>query len=219
MKKSFRSALAFVLVLTMICTACSTAWISEAENIVAALLPAAANIIALISAVKGGQESAADLQAINEAGAQAQGDLQLVQTLVSEYEKADASAQPGLLVQIQTAIATAQTNLGSILPSLHIKDAATQAKITALVSVVLSEIESLAAIVPLVKPGASSAMVAMATRQASRTMPLSADEFVTAYNKTMTAKTGNGSLDKAASGLAIHRHGKLARVATGGLLK
>jgi hypothetical protein len=219
MSKLSKSLLALTLCVVIGLTACSTAWISQVEAIVAALLPAAANIIALISAVKGGQESTADLLAIQQAGSQAQGDLQLIQTLVSEYQKADASAQPGILVQVQTAISTAQANLQGILAGLHLKDAATQAKITAVIGVVLSEIESLSAIVPLVKPGASPAMVEMATKQAAKTMPLSANEFVTAYNKTMTAKTGNASLDKATASLSIHRHGKLERIATVGLLK
>ena len=45
-----------------------------------------------------------------------------------------------------------QANLQGLLPALHIQDAATQAKITAVVGIVLSEVQSLAAIVPLVNP-------------------------------------------------------------------
>jgi hypothetical protein len=211
--------LALVLCATVILSACSTAWISQAEEIVAALIPAAANIVALVAALQGGNVSAQDLQAIQTAGAQATADLQLLQSLIAEYQKADAQAQPGILNQIQTAIETAQSNLSAILPTLHIKDAATQAKITAVVGVVLSEVQSLAAIVPLVNPQASGAMVHMAEQQATKQPPLTANEFVSSYNATMTAKTGKPALDQATSGLRIHAHGKLSRWATGGMLK
>ncbi|HEY4902658.1 MAG TPA: hypothetical protein VIH89_04225 [Candidatus Sulfotelmatobacter sp.] len=219
MQRLMTVVLALVLCATVILSACSTAWISQAEEIVAALIPAAANIVALVAALQGGNVSAQDLQAIQTAGTQATADLQLLQSLIAEYEKADAQAQPGILNQIQTAIETAQSNLSAILPTLHIKDAATQAKITAVVGVVLSEVQSLAAIVPLVNPQASAAMVHVAERQATKQPPLTANEFVSSYNATMTAKTGNPALDQATSGLRIHAHGKLSRWATGGVLK
>ena len=54
------------------------------------------------------------------------------------------------------------------MPALHIKDAATQAKITAVVGIVLSEVQSLAAIVPLVSASASPKMMATAAVQAKK---------------------------------------------------
>jgi len=214
-----RVLLAVVLCATITLSGCSTAWISEAEQIVAALLPAVGNILALVTALQAGNVSAQDLQAIQTAGTQAEADLQLVQSLVTEYQKADAQAQPGILNQIQAAIATAQTNLSAILPALHVKDATTQAKITAVIGVVLSEMQSLAAIVPLVNPQASAAAVEMAKQQAETKAPLTANEFVGSYNSTMTAKTGNAEVDRATSGLRIHAHGRLERWATAGVLK
>jgi hypothetical protein len=217
--------LALVLCATITFSACSTAWISEAEQIVAALLPAAANILALVGAVQGGNISAQDLQTIQSAGTQATADLQLIQSLVAEYQKASAQAQPGILNQIQSAMNTAQSNLLAILPALHIKDAATQAKITAVIGVVLSEMQSLAAIVPLVQkptPSTGSGQV-LAAENAARVghprVPLTANEFVASYNATMTAKTGKADLDLATSGLRIHAHGKLERLASAGVLK
>jgi hypothetical protein len=214
-----RVLLAVVLCATITLSGCSTAWISEAEEIVATLLPAVGNILALVTALQAGNVSAQDLQTIQSAGTQAEADLQLVQSLVTEYQKADAQAQPGILNQIQAAIATAQTNLSAILPALHVKDATTQAKITAVIGVVLSEMQSLAAIVPLVNPQASAGAVAMAKQQAETKAPLTANEFVGSYNSTMVAKTGNAEVDRATSGLRIHAHGRLERWATAGVLK
>ena len=105
------------------------------------------------------------------------------------------------------------------MPALHIQDTATQTKITAVVGIVLAEVQSLAAIVPLVNPNASPAMMARAAAQTKKQAPLTASEFVKSYNATLTAKTGNADLDRATAGLQIHEHGRVARWGTAGVLK
>lgn len=207
-----------ILCLTMGMAGCSTAWIGQAQEIVAALIPAAANMVALVAALQGKGVSAADLATIQSAGSQAGADLQLIQSLITAYEKADASAQPGIMNQIQAALATVQSNLQNLLPALHIKDAATQTKITAVVGILISEVQSLAAVVPLVTQTPSLA-AQNAVRMGHPKAPLSAKEFVESYNATMTAKTGNAALDGATTGLKIHQHGKAARWATARWLK
>jgi hypothetical protein len=221
MKKAVvaKGFVAVVLCGTMMWTACSTAWISEVEQIVAALIPATANLVTLVATLQGKNVTASDLQTIQSAGTQAGADLQLIQSLITQYQKADASAQAGLLGQIQGAMRAVQVTLNGLLPALHIKDAATQAKIAAVVGLLLSEVESMTAIVPLVNPGASPAMMTVAARQAKKQPPLTANEFVSSYNAAMMAKTGNSELDHAAAGLRIHLHQKLARLASAGLLK
>jgi len=214
-----RIALALVLSFTMIWSGCSTSWVTQAEEIVSALIPAAANIVALVAALEGKGVSAADLQLIQNAGSQAGADLQLIQSLIAAYEKADAATQPGILNRIQSAVQAVQGNLQGLLPALHIKDAATQTKITAVIGILLSEVQSLAAIVPLVNPNASPKAVEMAKQQVKKQPPLSASEFVKSYNATLTAKTGNVGLDRAAAGFQIHLHGKVERVVSGGVLK
>jgi len=214
-----RVVLGLVLCVTVTLAGCSTTWIGEAEQVVAALIPAAANIIALVAALEGKSVSAADLQTIQNAGTQAGADLQLIESLITAYQTADATAKPGILNQIQTAINTVQANLQGLLPALHIQDAATQAKITAVVGIVLSEVESLAAIVPLVSADASTAAMARAAAQTKKQPPLTASEFVKSYNATLTAKTGNANLDRVTAGLKIHLHGKAARWATAGVLE
>jgi len=210
---------AVVLCATLMCTACSTAWIGEAEQIVEALIPAVANLVTLVATLQGKDVTAADLQTMQSAGVQAGADLQLMQSLISQYEKADPTAQPGLLNQIQAAMNAVQATLNGLLPALHIKDMATQAKITAVVGLLISEVESMAAIVPLVNPGATPAMMTMAVKQAKKQPPLTADEFVSSFNASMTAKTGNAELDHATAGLRVHLHDKFARWASAGLLK
>ena len=175
--------IATVLALTLMLTACSTAWIGEAEQIVEALIPAVANLVTLVATLQGKDVTAGDLQTIQSAGAQAGADLQLMQSLIGQYEKADATAQPGLLNQIQAAMNAVQATLNGLLPALHIQDVATQAKITAVVGLLISEVESMAAIVPLVNPSASPAMMTMALKQAKKQPPLTANEFVSSVQR------------------------------------
>ncbi len=227
-----RVGMVLVLCMTITLAGCSTDWIGQAEQVVAVLIPAATNIVALVAALQGKSVSAGDLKTIQSAGAQAEADLQLIQALVAAYQKADESAKPGILNQIQTAIGSVQGHLQGLLPALHIQDAATQAKITAVVGIVLSEVQSLAAIVPLVSgkgeaptPSARATRSgqALAAKSAARMghpqLPLTASEFVASYNATLTAKTGNAELDRATAGLEIHEHGKAARWGTAGVLK
>jgi hypothetical protein len=214
-----KALVGLLLCCAMMCTSCSTVWIGEAEQIVAALIPATTNLVTLVATLQGGSISAADVQTIQNAGAQASADLQLMQSLITAYQKADASAQPGLLNQIGSAMSGVQTTLASLLPALHIKDATTQAKVAAVIGVLLSEVQSVAAVVPLVSVGASPEMVTMAAKQVRKQTPLTADEFVSSYNAVMTAKTGEAELDQVTAGMKIHLHGKLARWASAGLLK
>jgi hypothetical protein len=228
MKSFGRGMVAMVLCMTMTLAGCSTAWIGQAEEIVAALIPAATNIVALVAALQGETVSTADMQTIQSAGTQAGADLQLIQALIAAYQKADAAAQPGILSQIQSTIEAVQGNLEGLLSSLHIKDAATQAKVTAVVGIVLSEVQSLAAVMPAIS-GQGSAASGQESQNPHFSQkrgevghpraPLTANEFVGSYNATMTAKTGNAELDKATARLEIHAHGKLARWATAGMLK
>jgi len=216
-----RVGLALVLCMTILLAGCSTAWIGEAEQVVAALIPAVANIVTLVAALQGKSVSAADMQTIQKAGTQAGADLQLVQSLIAAYQKADATAQPGILNQIQTAIGAVDASLQGLLPALHIQDATTQSKITAVVGIVLAEVQSLAAIVPLVSAKSEAPTLAAknAARMGHAQLPLTAREFVSSFNATLTAKTGNAELDRAAAGLEIHMHGKVARWATAGVLR
>lgn len=224
-----RAGMAVVLAVTMILTGCSTDWTEEAEQIVAAMIPAAANMVTLVAALQGKTVSVEDMAMIQSAGTQAGADLQLIQSLISAYEKADVSAKAGILMQIQNGVNSVQVNLQGLVAALHIKDAATQAKVVAVVGILVSEMQSIAALVPAVQgTGLQISAKAKISPRGTQgytggshnpSVPLSAREFVKSYNSTLTAKTGNGELDRAADGLQIHLHRAAARWASGGLLQ
>lgn len=217
---SSRIGMGLVLLLSIALSGCSTNWIGQAREIVSVMIPAAANLVTLVAALQGKSISAADLSTIQNAGTQATADLQVIQALMSAYESADETAKPGILNQIQSAIGAAQGNLQGLMLGLHIKDAATQGKIVAIVGLLQTEVQSLAALVPLVQEQAAGARVrGAAVRTAVQTKaPLSADGFVKSYNSVMTTKSGNAELDRATTGLKIHLHSSVERVASVGVL-
>jgi hypothetical protein len=213
-----KALLSLLLCGTLVWTGCSTSWIGEAEQIVGVLVPAAVNVMTLIATLQG-IVPGADLQTAQSVGSRVNSDLQLLQSLIIQYQKATPSSRPGLLSQIQAALNSVEAELNALLPALHITDAATQAKLEALVGIVLSEVQSMAAIVPVVKKTESSVILSEAAKPAMRRIPLSASDFVSLYNAAMARKTGNVRLDHEASRLRIHAHGKAERWASAGLLK
>jgi len=220
-----RAGLAVVLCGSLILSGCSTNWIAEVEQIVAVLVPAAGNLMTLVATLEGKNISAGDLATIQNAGKEADADLQLIQSLVAAYEKADDAVKPAILNQIQNSLAAVQGNLQGLLMGLHIKDTATQTKITGVVGILISEVQSLGTVLPLVQGDAPAAALRAADSRrrlsphSSVKAPLSASEFVRSYNATLTAKTGNAELDRATSVLQIHLHSRVERVASAGMLK
>ena len=149
--KRGRSALALLLAATMMGSGCSTNWTQQAQEIMAVLIPATTNLVILVATAQGKEISAEDLDLVQKAGTEVGGDLKVIQGLIGAYDSADEKAKQGILNRIQSAIQAAQENLRGLTQGLHIKDAATQAKITAIVGILLAEVQLLAAILPVIQ--------------------------------------------------------------------
>jgi hypothetical protein len=210
-----RIALALLLGLTMISSGCSTNWVQQGQEIIAVLMPAAANLVILVVTLQGKEVSAEDLALVQKAGSEVGADLTLVQGLIGAYESADQKAKQRILSQIQSALQAAQENLQGLVVGLHIKDESTRVKVTAIVGILLAEMQGVAAILPVVKgqgaevkaQGAEvKAQGAGARGQgaaARRKKPMSAGEFSHSYNAIITAKTGRAELDDVSDGLKL----------------
>ena len=221
MSRTNQRSVAGILCALLTCTACSTSWIAEAEQIVGALIPAIANVISLVTAVEKSDVASAEVPQVQKAGAQAEADLELLRSLIAEYQEADAAEQANVLGQIQSELTGVQLNLKELLPAVHIEDAATQAKVTALVGVVLSEVQAMAAILPAgnaEKDGAAGMVTIFGARN-NDMKPLKAQEFASSYNAIMKARSGNVELDHVAAGLEIHPRRRVARWASAGWLR
>jgi hypothetical protein len=144
-------ALYALLNLIVFSVACSTSWIMEAEAIIGALIPAAQGILVIVSGL-GAAISPTAIASIQSWGTQAQNDLQnVVLPLIQQYNTAEAGAQPGILTQIEAVLATITGNLAAVLPALHVDNAATQAKIEAIVTEISDEFQALINLIPVIK--------------------------------------------------------------------
>jgi hypothetical protein len=113
-----------------------------------------AYLATLVSTLASGQQaSAADSVVIQNISAQASRDLNLLQSLYSEYK-----ANPGAatLPKIQNVISDLNQNLPALLQSAHIGNPVLSARIAAAVNLILTTVNSFAALIPQTSPSASA---------------------------------------------------------------
>jgi len=134
----------------LLLSACTTTWTSEAQSIISIIEAAIPSLLAILAAF-GVTLAPSVVSAVQSWATQAQLALTQVATLITQYETAAASAQPGILTQIETILTTVSNNLESILPTLHVTDPATQAKIVAVFTIVEDELVSLLELIPVIK--------------------------------------------------------------------
>ena len=135
--------------------ACSTVWTSEASSIISLLVPAIEAALGILAAFGVGISPAA-LSAVASWGQQAQAALAQVKTLIDQYNAAEASAQPGILTEIQTALSVITSGLATLLPTLHVDNPTTQQKITDVFDAIAGEVSALIALVPALQGNATS---------------------------------------------------------------
>ena len=127
-----KAFLALVLAIAIAATGCSAQWINTALQDLPVLTQMALNIATLVSALASGQQaSTADIAVIRNISAQASRDLNLLQTLYSEY-KANPSATT--VEKFQIASADLYQNWPTLVPSAHVSNPTLSARITAAVN-------------------------------------------------------------------------------------
>jgi hypothetical protein len=182
-----KTFLALVLAIAIAATGCSAQWINIALQDLPVLTQMALNIATLVSALASGQQaSTADIAVIQNISAQASRDLNLLQTLYGEY-KANPSATT--LQKIQNAIADLNQNLPTLLQSAHISNPTLSARITAAVNLILTTVNSFAALMPQ-----SSAATA---RKGPTHSLLHANDLKKQWNQQVCSPTGSPALDAA----------------------
>lgn len=137
-------------------TGCTTTWVSEAINIINLLVPAITSALGILTAFGVGLP-ANTLTAVDSWANQATSGLQEVGSLISQYNTAEATAQPGLLQEIQSALSVIVANLTTILPEIHVTDASTQEKILAVIQAIQAEMQSLINVIPAIQGKVTSA--------------------------------------------------------------
>lgn len=141
-----KSLLALVLAIAIATTGCSAQWINIALQDLPVLTQMALNIATLVGTLSSNKPpNNADLAVIQNISAQASRDLNLLQTLYSEYKENSSDTTLG---KIQTVIAELNRNLPALLESAHISNPVLSARVAAAVGLILSTVNSFAALIP-----------------------------------------------------------------------
>jgi hypothetical protein len=166
---------------------CTTAWTTEAVNIIKVLIPAIESVLGLLAALgtKVPPTVASDVESWGQQTIDALNNQ--IAPLIEQFQNAEASAKPGLLTEIQTAIDTVNSNLKSLLSTIHISDTATQAKIIAVANAISAELQALVNMVPVLQGKVHLNDV--------RQLPLDDGHFVQQFNRVMVEPTGNKEVD------------------------
>jgi hypothetical protein len=181
-----KALLALVLAISIAATGCSAQWINIALQDLPVLTQMALNIASLVSTLASGQQvSSADTAVIQNISAQASRDLNLLQTLYSDYK---ASPSSTTLQEIQNVISDLNRNLPALLESAHITNATLAARITAAVNLILTTVNTFASLIPQNGPTTSQKLV--------RALPTKND-LKKQWNQQVCAPTGNAAMDQA----------------------
>jgi hypothetical protein len=200
-----RKALIVVLSLAMLCTACSTTWVSTLDSILAAAAPALINILQIV-AVANGQPVNTNLAAKINA------DATIIKTLAGDFAKASSGSSAGVCQQLQAAVSAYQGDQQLVLQIAQVGDSNTQTKITLLADLVAGTVNAIMAVIP-------SCQNAAVTRNMKTAPSYNVSTFADHYNSILLAPTGNAAVDAATLKLKLHRHSKLVRAVTFGRLE
>jgi len=195
----------FALSLVILCTGCSTAWVSTLDSILAAAGPALINILQ-IAAIANGRPVNAEL------AAKVNADAALIKTLAGDFAKTSAASGPGACQQLQSAIGAYQADQQLVLQLAQVSDPNTQTKITLLANLVAGTVQAITAVIP-------SCQSASSKQSFEAAPPYSVSTFTDHYNSLLIAHTGNIAVDAATPKLKLFRHSKLARSMTLGFLQ
>ena len=141
-----RKVLIVVLSLALSSTACSTAWVSTLDSILAAAAPALINILQIVSV--------ANSEPMNSTlAAKIDDDAVAIKTLAADFAKDGGSNACTIL---QNAVATYQVDQALVLQLAQVKDSNTQTKIALLADLVSGTIGAITAVIPACQPSTAS---------------------------------------------------------------
>src|SRR3984893_1985149 len=189
-------ALAIILSLSLLATACSAQWISIALADLPVLTQMALSIGTIITTLQSGQQiSASDAAAIQNISAQAAKDLNLLESLYNQYNSNPSASG---LQKIQTAIADINQSLPALLQTAHIGDPVLSARVAAGVNLILTSVASFSALIPQT----SAHFTAQKVAHPSPAIPKASD-LKKQWNQQVCAPTSNSALDFSAAGCTV----------------
>jgi len=184
-----RTKILLIPILVIALAGCGAAqWIKVAEQILPVVLPMVTSLVTAVSLLQGKTISSPDLTTITQVANQVSNDLNLVGQLINEY---DASPNVTTVQKIQTALGDVHANLNGLLPALHSSDPATVQKISAVVTLIGAEVDSLAQLLPVISSGKLQA------RKGPIAVPLGPSQLKQEFNAVVTQPTANAEVNQA----------------------
>ena len=187
-----KTLFSILLCLSLLATGCSAEWIKVALADLPVLLQMALNIGTLVTTLQSGKQlNSSEAATIQNISNEASRDLNLLQSLYNEYE---ATPSPTTIQKIQNAVGDINQNLPALLQAAHITDPVLLTRITAAVNLILSTVNSFAALIPQT---AGPVMTQRVTRK-----PIAvprASDLKRQWNQQVCGPTGKASLDSALS--------------------
>ncbi|HLI30101.1 MAG TPA: hypothetical protein VKV79_03245 [Terriglobia bacterium] len=183
-----RTKILLVPILVIALAGCGVAqWVKLAQQILPVVLPMVTNLVTAVSLLEGKTISSPDLSIITQTANQVSNDLNLVGQLINQY---DSSPNVTTVQKIQTALQDVHSNLNGLLPALHINDPATVQKISAVVTLIGTEVDSLAQLLPVISSGK------LQVRKGPLTLPLGPKQLKQEFNAVVTQPTANANVNQ-----------------------
>lgn len=164
----------------------TAAWLSDAGQIIPLAASMVASILTLVAGLQGKSVSQEDLNIVTDFSQRAESGLKDVEALVDEYKR---NATPTLQGEILAAAKAVDDNIQKFLADTKIVDTALAAKVTAIGTLVDSQLQAWIQVIP--------SLTAKAGEKVSFTVPYSSKEFKQAFDAVLNAPSGSPDVDAA----------------------
>jgi phage-related protein len=154
-------------------------WVSQATSIINLLVPAIEAALGILMAFGVGVSPDVMTQVQKWATESVATLTNVVKPLIESFKTAEASAQPGILTEIQAALQVIVDNLNTILPAIHVVNPDVQQKIMGVIQAVLAETMALLGMIPVLTGNVTDHGEVKARMHALRT----ADQFKAHFNE------------------------------------
>ena len=183
------SCLCFLTVLCIGMAGCAVpVWLEDADNMLPVLLQSVLGLISLIGAFTGAGAAASVLADINNVAGLVSSGITELETLIKDY---NASPSDTLLQKVEAAGTDITSNLKGILALIPGLPTALASKISALVNLLIEQLEAWLSLIP-----AASKTVAAGTVVTIK-IPFSKKEFELQFNQIVGMPTGDAETDAA----------------------
>jgi hypothetical protein len=183
----------FVVCACLTLCGCSVNWVTEVTGAITAFGPSVSAFFALLSAF-GAKIPANVLSTIQTVSTQITSDLEnVVLPLIQQYNAAEADAKPGILGEIQSAMAAATTSMGTIETALTASglSASDLAKATAVYQALVVQLNAIISFLPIIEGDEGSVKAAVK----SGNVPMNAEQWATHFNQILAHRTGDPETD------------------------